>query len=250
VVLVSQGEPWQAAPRPESPYYDRSMAKQYTEYDVKQANEYLDKAGYSQKDGEGFRLGQDGKRINFTVEVAAGGNTAGARWVDLMELIKKYWRAVGIDINVKSEDRSIFYTRKRNNQPDATVWSGDGGLYFDIVLDPRWYVPMSEESNYAMTWAQWYLGDPLGQEPPPVVKDQIALYRKALATPDRKERDRLMKQILAIAKEQFYVIGISLSPLGFGIVKNNFHNVPSKMPGAYQYPDPAPVNPEQFYIKE
>ena len=46
----------------------RRLAKQYTEYDVGKANEYLDKA-YPKKDSEGFRLGPDGKRITFNIMV-------------------------------------------------------------------------------------------------------------------------------------------------------------------------------------
>ena len=37
--FVGQGEPWQAGPRKESPYYNERLAKQYTEYDVAKANE-------------------------------------------------------------------------------------------------------------------------------------------------------------------------------------------------------------------
>ena len=58
-----------------------------------------------------------------------------------------------------------------------------------------------------------------------------------------------MRQILDIAAEEFYVIGISLPTPGFGIVKNTFHNVPASMPGAWIYPTPAPTNPEQFFIE-
>src|SRR5690606_32795942 len=64
-----QGEPGQIAPQPDSPYYDEEMSKQYTEYDVDLANEYLDRAGYNERDAEGFRLGPDGKRISFAIEV-------------------------------------------------------------------------------------------------------------------------------------------------------------------------------------
>ena len=34
VVYVGQGEPYQLAPRPTSPFYNERLAKQYTEYDV------------------------------------------------------------------------------------------------------------------------------------------------------------------------------------------------------------------------
>jgi peptide/nickel transport system substrate-binding protein len=51
-----------------------------------------------------------------------------------------------------------------------------------------------------------------------------------------------------IAKEQFYTIGVSTQPDLYGIVKNNFHNVPESMVSAYLYPTPAPSNPVQFFI--
>src|SRR5690606_9931648 len=41
-VFQRQGEPWQIGPRPESPYYDEQLAKQYTEYDPDLANQMLD----------------------------------------------------------------------------------------------------------------------------------------------------------------------------------------------------------------
>ncbi|GIV77753.1 MAG: hypothetical protein KatS3mg050_2147 [Litorilinea sp.] len=77
----------------------------------------------------------------------------------------------------------------------------------------------------------------------------MALYDQIKATGDYQKQLELMKEILAIAKDQFYVIGISSSPPGYGIVKNNFHNVPESMPGSWQYPTPAPTNPEQYFIE-
>lgn len=74
-------------------------------------------------------------------------------------------------------------------------------------------------------------------------------YRRIIGTGDSAEQVALMGEILAIAKEQFYVMGISLPPNGYGIVKNNFHNVPAVMPSAgLPYPNPAPTNPPQYFI--
>lgn len=248
VVYVGQGEPWQAAPRPTSPFYNERLAKQYTEYDVDKANEYLDKV-LPEKDAEGFRLRPDGKRLSFAVEVAA----VGKEWIDALQLVQGYWKAVGIDIQVKTEDRSLLYTRKNANEHDAVVWGGDGGL--DVILEPRWYFPFSSESNFAEAWQTWY-NNPSGagaqtqpEEPPEPVKKQMELYDQLKATGDPDKQAELMKQILEIAADQFYVIGISLPPNGYGIVKNNFHNVPASMPGAWLYPNPAPTNPCQYFIE-
>ena len=62
VVWVGQGEPYQLAPRPTSPFYNETLAKQYTEFDVKKANEYLDKV-LPKKDANGMRLMPDGKPL-------------------------------------------------------------------------------------------------------------------------------------------------------------------------------------------
>ncbi len=247
LVWVSQGQPYQAAPRPTSPFYNEKLAKQYTEYDVAKANQSLDKAGYSKKDAEGFRLGPDGKRISFVVEVTGA---TGTDRVDAMKLIQGYWKKVGIDMQVKEEDRTLLYTRKEANEHDAVVWGGDGGL--DVVLEPRWYFPYSTESNYAEAWVMWWNpgGNPrtAPEEPPAQVKKQIEFYQQLTATGDEAKQTELMKQLLDIAADQFYVIGISLSPNGYGIVKNNFFNVPKIMPGAWLYPNPAPTNPVQYFI--
>jgi hypothetical protein len=59
----------------------------------------------------------------------------------------------------------------------------------------------------------------------------------------------LMNQILEIAQEEFWCMGINLFPPGYGIVKNSFHNVPQQMVDAWLYPTPVPTNPEQFFIE-
>jgi peptide/nickel transport system substrate-binding protein len=59
-----------------------------------------------------------------------------------------------------------------------------------------------------------------------------------------------MKQILEISKEDFYVMGISLTGKGYAIVKNNVHNVPASQPAAYTYPTPGPMQMAQIWKSE
>jgi peptide/nickel transport system substrate-binding protein len=247
-IYVGQGEPWQLAPRPTSPYYNEQLAKQYTEYDVAKANEHLDKAGYTERDAEGYRLGPDGKRISFLVDVQA----ISQNWIDALELIKGYWAEVGIQMEPNVMDRSLMYTRKDSNEHDAATWGGDGGL--DVVLEPRWYFPFSGESLYAEAWKEWY-NNPGGvgslvppEEPPAGPKRQMELYDQIKGSGDAAQQEALMKEILQIAADEFYALGISLPAPGYGIVKNNFKNVPASFPNAWLYPHPAPTNPEQYYI--
>ena len=57
------------APRPTSPFYNEKLAKQYTEYDVAKANEYLDKV-LPKKDADGMRLMPDGSRLSIVIEIS------------------------------------------------------------------------------------------------------------------------------------------------------------------------------------
>ena len=248
VVYVGQGEPYQLAPRPTSPFYNETLAKQYTEYDPDQANEILDGL-YPDKNADGMRMGPDGNPITIVIDVTSNQQNN----IDAMGLIEGYWAAVGIDAQINSIDRSLLYTRKDSNEHDATVWGGDGGL--DVILEPRWYFPYSGESLYAEAWQTWF-NNPSGEgaltppeEPPAGPKQQMALYEQIKATGDAEQQAELMKQILEIAADEFYAFGIALPPNGYGIVRNNFHNVPASFPGAWLYPNPAPTNPEQYWVE-
>lgn len=255
VVFVGQGEPWQAAPLRGTPFFNETLAKQYTEYDPDLANEYLDKV-MPEKDSDGFRIGPDGNRFTFIMEITEG-FTAWAP--DVMELVKGYWNDVGVDVQVKNEDRSLMFDRFPLGVHDAMLWQGDGGNN-DALLRGFWYMPITaaNESGFAMwapnwgTWAQGISTAPDGsvkaEEPPQAIKDQVALYKELLATGDEAQQIELYKQILDIAQEEFWVMGIGTYGPGYGIVNNNMRNVPQTMPHAWLFPTPAPTKPEQYFF--
>ena len=249
VVMVGQSAPQQAAPRPDSPYYDERLAKQYTEYDLKKANEYLDKC-FPKKDAQGFRLGPDGKRISFIMEIDQGRTT----YVDMCELIKPMWAKVGIEMNVKLIERSLWEERCRRKNFDFHV-SGHkfgGGAGESVLLDPRFWFPNSGNNcMYAKKWGFWYQNpkDPVAEEPPAEVKKSMELWRQLIATPDEQKQKELLKQIFAIAADQFYCIGTVLEMNGYGICTNRLKNTPKTLPLSWIYPTPAPFNTCQFYIE-
>ena len=117
------------------------------------------------------------------------------------------------------------------------------------MLDPRWFFPYSNESIYGIGWQHWFNNpeDQRAVEPPAETKRQMDLYQQLKATPDPKAQADLFKQIIQIAQEQFYSVGISTLPDGYGIVKNDFHNVPDSMPNAFLYNNPGPTRPEQYF---
>lgn len=240
------GMPYQVAPRPESPFYSERMATQYTEYDVEQANLYLDRAGYIERDDEGFRLRPNGERISISIEYASSFRPP---WQQSMLLIEEDWEAVGIEVILMDENLQDFQANTlASNQHDAAIWQGDGGL--DVILQSRHYLPNNIQSNHGTAWAYWFLNsdNPLALTPPENVQIKLSLWRELNMTNDPQRQAEVMTEILEMATEDFSVIGITLAEGWFGIVKNDFHNVPRVMPRSWIYPDPAPTNPPQYFI--
>ncbi len=249
LIYVGQGQPYQAAPLPASNLYHERLAKQYTEYDVDLANEYLDKA-FPDKNDDGMRLGPNGEPISFKMSVD---DTRFTDWVDVLQQVQNYWADVGIQMEIDPMDGTLLEERRKANEFDGTANFSDGGLA--PILSPKLYFPDGGGSTYALAWATWYApgtNDGLipAEEPPAETKRQMELYDQLKATADEDEQNRLMTEILDIAADQFYVIGISEKPRQYGVITNNFHNVPLQMPEAWLYPDPFPTNPSQYFIEQ
>ena len=247
-VYQRQGEPWQAAPRPDSEYFDEEFAKQYTEFDLDLANQHLDEVGLTETDGDGFRLLPSGDRLRFTIDVA----NLEPHWPSAMELVVGYWQEAGVDARVNTIERTLFYDRMAPsaNEHDANIWHGEGGLRNERI-DPRWYVPTHDASNFATRWANWYSTrgeSEFAEEPPEEVQTQMELMRQIPLEPDEGEQHRLFHEVMEIAKEQFYVIGIALTTEQFGVVKNDLRNVAETYTNIPQYASPGYTNPSAWFF--
>ncbi|MCI0712786.1 MAG: ABC transporter substrate-binding protein [Chloroflexi bacterium] len=248
-VFGGEGEPYQLAPRPESPYFNERMAYQYTEFDLELANELLDQAGYAERDSEGFRVNGEGMRLTFQLQANA---VPEAESVVIMQLVSEDWQAAGIDVTVD------VFTNERTDEYNGLLFAGQhynyssegvGGL--DVILEPAYYFPVHPfASFYASGWGYWYRDSSSEQavEPPAPVQQQMALYNELKTSHDPETQVNLMRQILEIAADEFLVIGTVLDPNGVMLISGNLHNVPLLIPQAFTYPTPAPTNPAQYYI--
>ncbi|MFC7621258.1 ABC transporter substrate-binding protein [Microlunatus sp. GCM10028923] len=248
-VWQRQGEPWQAAPTKESIYYDEEFAKQYTEFDLDKANEHLDKAGITARDGDGFRTLPSGKNLTITLDVA---QAMFSEWAAAAAIIKNMWKEAGIRLNVNTIDRTLFSERVgwEANETDACAWSGDGGAAVEIV-EPRWYFPFSSQSFWATPWAEYFSSaGAAGEKPIAEVLKQMELYWELEKTPDQKGREDLYRQIVAIAKEQFWVIGIASAPAPYVVISNRLKNVQTPVPDTPVYYTPAHANPPTWFLQE
>lgn len=241
LVWLGQGRPYQTVERPESPLFDETMATQFTDFSIEKANQMLDEAGFTQKDANGIRLMKDGRPIQFTIDISV----IRQPWIDSAELIKGYWKQIGVDLLINTSDTTALNQRVEANDHDAAVWSASGGA--DSLFDPKYYFPSSWSAFYATTWGQWYTKDTNPEEPPEPVKQQIALYEEIFATIDIPKRLDLMKQLLKISTDEFYTIGVMQPTSDYGIINKLLKNVPPVLLASTEYTHPGAANPEQFY---
>lgn len=243
--MQGQGKPYQAAPLPDSPFYDEELATQYLEYDEELANAHLDRAGYTRRSADGARLGPDGKPIVITMDVVPDFQP---EWTDMLAHVKRYWHAVGVGLRLKTEDRSLFGERTAANRHDATVWSGAGGRA--VLLDARYYFPFNGGSYFGLPWMDWYnSAGESGEKPPTSARRQMKLYDQLRETADPDRQHRIMTEVLGIAKSQFYAIGIARETQKYFIRSDKFRNVPNPLTKSWSYPTPGPTETSQYFIE-
>ncbi|HVX43164.1 MAG TPA: ABC transporter substrate-binding protein [Mycobacteriales bacterium] len=243
-----QGRPWQTGLRPEVPFYDsEDIGTQYTEFDLDRAEHHLTRAGVGKRGKHGRRLGLDGKPIVVDVLVP----TRYPVFVDTLELVKTTWGKLGIELRISNASAELVSTRLTANQFDATVDTGELG-YLGMLSDPRWLFATSG-SSYAMLWSQWYQGGKPSEKPPPAMLRQMDLYRsQVMGQANLKKQYAAMKEIIHIARDEFWTMGISLPSGAFAIVSDRIQNVPGpdKMWLSFKCPYPAVTNPCQYFIEE
>jgi len=250
-VYHAQGRPWQVAPRPESPFNHPTLGMQFTEYAPERAGRLLDAAGLTHPTAEALRSLPDGRPFRLEILVPELGSP---EWPAVLEHIQRDWRSVGVELTWRVVPREPFYALVADNRHDAVLWWGGGG--HAAMLEPEYYVPVTFERLgalrvfYAVPWAQWFL-DPHArdaEQPPPTVLRQMDLFRRLMAEPESSRRFDLMRQVIDIAAQEFYVIGICLESVGVAPRNPAFRNVPATHFDSWLYPDPGPLNPCQFFI--
>jgi len=237
IVFLGQAIPWQSGPLPQSKWYNEKLGKQYLNYDPKHANELLDKIGLTKRDSDGFRTYPDGGRVSINAIVQIAQSVP----VDTLDLIRKQWAKVGIEMVIQASERTLYYDRAAQNNYDISTDVFPGGM--DAPFNPRPYLAFHpQESRMSLEWTKYYLTNgKQGEEPSPSMKKRLALYDQWQIAKTKEEADSLFKQILAEAANEFEVIGTVRPAVETAVRKATLTNVYEKMPSSWTYPTPGPA---------
>lgn len=116
-------------------FYDKTIEGAYG-FDPKRANSLLDEAGWSARDGEGFRV-KDGKRL--TIEVVQSQATIRDQRDILLQAVQAQVRQnAGIDLALQYVDAGTYSSRQKDGQygiiPNSTTTQENGvTIYFHYL---------------------------------------------------------------------------------------------------------------------
>ncbi|MFN8442766.1 MAG: ABC transporter substrate-binding protein [Caldilineaceae bacterium] len=187
-------------------------------YDVDKANALLDELGMKDKDSDGFRKGPDGQPFSILLE-------HGAHAPDLepiAELLAAQLKEVGINLQVKRIDSTLWGQRRDANELQATVFWGNDQGWDDDRLG-------GNPNIFGQEWNLWHTSKGKeGTEAPDWVKKYWDLnVARWSAVSGSDEYNKLAQQGLDWAKENLPQITLVENVKYPMIANKKLHNVPS-----------------------
>ncbi len=221
----------------------------YTEYDPDRANSLLDEMGL-EMGSDGIRRLPDGRQLILRLTYANQGGP-----VQLHELVRDYWAAVGVRVDLREVTSDEYRAGGNNNELDILTWKNDGISAPAFSQDPRAvYPPFGDFFNPGpgIAWSQWRnTNGEQGVEPPAEMAklwdlaDQ--LIQQPLGTP---ESDAIGAEIVEIHLENMLRIGTVGDIVEPFLYHNTVKNVQPLTSKTYDYYWVYPYRPQQWFIQE
>jgi len=217
------------------------------DYDPKRANALLDEMGLK-RGSNNMRMRFDGKPLTILWEYTSQFASSG-----YVQLVQGYWRAVGVEVNLKEITTQL--TRQK-----ALAGDTDIVMEWDIPYEPNLiseielYTPPYREGSplFGTAWRQWHLskGDK-GEEPPAWAKRLYQLEDEWRTTVPRSPRYmEIGREMVKINQDNLTIIGTVANLPGPTVVNPKLANVRDWTVQHYNYARTYPFRPDQWYYKE
>ncbi len=244
MVFLGAGKPRQATEASSSPVYKEEYGKAYAEYDPKKANALLDEIGLTKRDAEGYRLRPDGKTLFLLVETPGEDPATTAQ----VELLKRYWKDIGIKTELQNLERAIFRNRVYAGDVSIGTWLLD---YVYYPYNPIFTVPISQSTYWAPAYGQWYAtGGKAGEEPTGDLRKLQIIWDELKEVIDPPKQIELFRQLYDLHAKHCWIIGIVGEVPQPIVVSKKLRNVPEK--GLYSWTHGQYVGwsqMEQYFFK-
>lgn len=245
MVFLGAGVPRQATEASTSPVYKEEYGKAYAEYDPKKANALLDEMGLTKRDAEGYRQMSDGKTLFLLVETP-GEDVATTSQV---ELLKKYWKEIGVKSELQNSERSIFRNRVYSGEVTMGTWLLD---YVYYPYNPLFTVPLNNSCYWAPDFGNWYAtGGKAGEEPTGDLRKLQTIWDQLVEVVEQPKQIELFRQIYDLHAKHCWMIGIVGEVPQPIVVNKKIRNIIDKSLYSWthgQYIGPTQM--EQYYFKQ
>lgn len=216
---------------PASALYRPEYAQAWINHDPALANKLLDEMGLDKRDSDGFRLLPDGRTAQVIVESAGEGSTDS----DVLELIKDYWRDIGIDLFTRTSQLDLFRSRVLAGETMMTISSGiDNGIP-TADMNPGELVPVSSEHLQWPMWGMYFESHGSKGSAPTesAAVDLVNLYKQWQSAATTADRESIWHRILSLYTDNVFSIGIVNGTLQPVVASTKLRNVPPK--GLYSF---------------
>jgi len=251
IVHLGQGTPMQYVPAEPTTvsFVTEEQLTHLIDQDVAKANAMLDEMGLGDSDGDGVRERFDGKPLIVRLVYSNQGAP-----VQMQELVRDYWGAVGVRVDLKEVTSDEYRAAANNNDLDITTWKGDGIAAPAISQDVTSMIPPFGDyfnPGTGFDWAAWKVsGGEQGTEPPADVKTLYDLTDTFLQVPiGTEESDRVGHEIVDIHVRNMWKIGTVgevVNPVMRRDDLGNFRRFTAK---TYDYYWTYPYRPNQWFLK-
>jgi peptide/nickel transport system substrate-binding protein len=240
------------APADNNKYFPGAQYRtMWATHDVKQANDLLDKLGYTKKDSAGYRQRKVGKgRLQIEYMASPQGF---ADFVAIGEMMKQHWVPIGLEMVIKSVSSDLeteIAVANKAQLMGQSVGSEDLFLLPDTTMP---FVTNNYQGGIGIPYAKWFQsGGKDGKEPFAELKALMDVWRRGYAAPEA-QRIELGKQFWKMNVEQVFLIGVmgmGLVDYGLHLAKTNLGNVPDRYVNAQVMKTPSNALPMTFYYTQ
>ena len=215
--------------------------KTWAEYDPAEANAFLDVAGLSARDAEGFRMYQ-GKPFEIKLEFFGVPYAA-----DEAPLIKEDWEKVGIRTIARRATDADLWPRISRGEFDVYMFHNSE---MDLFTFPSYVFPVSDFNWHPLTGRYYKTNGREGIPPQGFMKTLLDIYEQCKLEPDIQKRHNLVLDAIELQiKLGPFMIGTTGRQKTLVVTKNYFRNVPETgILGPWAISQPGSKFPEQFFF--
>lgn len=241
IITNGLGEPRQASVPEGLPNYQEGWAQQWVEYDTARAARLLDEIGLKWDSANKYRTFADGSALTLTIYQE---DTADNE--KFIELIRKYYEAIGLRTDVKIVDQGSYFDLKYANKIPVAVKTVS---IVNVAFRPDELVPLRVITPWFGHYGLYTSSQGKeGVKPEGDIAKILEHWDKVKAAKTKEEVQKWTDEIVKLHQKNQWVIGYTGPTPVLVVAKNNLRNVPTLV-SSDEFRGLGHAHPAQFFLE-